>query len=566
MRSSAACRVLSIALLCMGTLTAQSDFNVTRLSRLDQHNTYNDVWGYVAPDGREYALLGGLSGTIIINATDPSSPYEVGYFPGVNCLWRDLKSWDHYVYVVNDCASGVQVIDMDNPENPVLVNEFGLSFLGHVHNVQIDMDTGVLYAAGTDVGMAIYNLAADPVNPPLLTTWNGQGVPGSGYVHDLFVQDGLAHVGLINAGRYAILDVSNLPSVTVKGYTTTGEAFTHSTWVSEDNTIAVTADETVGTRNLQLWDISDTSNPLAISKLAQGGITVPHNPFIRDNIAFVSYYKRGFLAFDISDPVNPVKIGEYKTTPSGGPQTLFSGAWGCYPMQPSGFIYISDMQAGLFTLRLNEPCAVGAGGAPGLCDVWPERVDMATNASPTIILGGGGFLAATQVHVGSTVLGPSAFTILDDQTIRFPMPAVAEQSLVDIRVLNGAGSSSAVYVSVLSVGAPVLAAGPQDVSVGGSIALSLDSAPGDSQFLALSTTPLPSILLGKLAYSIGSGFSDLIMFAPFSAGPGGTTSLPPVVVPASGTGLTFFLQFAAVDAGFSLPADMSNVVILRIEL
>lgn len=50
MRSFTVCVVLFLALITAGSLTAQTDFNVTRLSRLDEHGTYNDVWGYVAPD------------------------------------------------------------------------------------------------------------------------------------------------------------------------------------------------------------------------------------------------------------------------------------------------------------------------------------------------------------------------------------------------------------------------------------------------------------------------------------------------------------------------------------
>jgi choice-of-anchor B domain-containing protein len=566
MRSFTVCVVLFLALITAGSLTAQTDFNVTRLSRLDEHGTYNDVWGYVAPDGREYALLGGQGGTIIINATDPVNPYEVGFIPGVFCGWRDLKSYDRYVYVVNDCSGGVDVIDMLDPESPVLVNVFGSSLLGPAHNVQIDVDAETLYVCGTSVGIAIYDLAANPVNPPLITTWNGQGVPGSGYTHDLYVQDGLAHVALINAGRYAILDVSNLPSISAVSSVTTGEDFTHSVWANVDGTVAVTADEAIGTRNLQVWDISNKSSPLLISNLSQGGNTIPHNPFIRDDTAYVSYYKRGFIAFDLSDPANPVKSGEYSTVGPGGASQLFGGAWGCYPFQPSGFIYVSDIQRGLHTLRLNEPCAPGAAGEPGLCTAWPERVNMVTDSSPTVILSGGNLTGATEVRIGSTTLLPGSFSILDDQTITFPFPVVSEQNLVDIRVVNGSGSSTAVYMPIVGVGSPVLDSGPQAVAAGGAISLSLSSDPGDSQFLAVSSTPQPSIIAGKISFAIGAGFSDLLMFAPFAAGPGGTTNLPPVVVPASGIGLTFYLQFAAVDGAFTLPADMSNVAIVSIQL
>ena len=46
-------------------------------------STYNDIWGYTAINGKEYALVGTWDGTQIIDiSTDPNNPITVGYIPG----------------------------------------------------------------------------------------------------------------------------------------------------------------------------------------------------------------------------------------------------------------------------------------------------------------------------------------------------------------------------------------------------------------------------------------------------------------------------------------------------
>jgi hypothetical protein len=61
---------------------------------------------------------------------------------------------------------------------------------------------------------------------------------------------------------------------------------------------------------------------------------------------------------DISDPFNPVKVGEYDTYAA--PTPTYNGAWGCYPFFPSGNVVISDMSTGLyiFDFILDNPLPV----------------------------------------------------------------------------------------------------------------------------------------------------------------------------------------------------------------
>ena len=41
-----------------GPQLAAQGFNCVLLGRHHQYANYNDIWGYVAPNGKEYALLG----------------------------------------------------------------------------------------------------------------------------------------------------------------------------------------------------------------------------------------------------------------------------------------------------------------------------------------------------------------------------------------------------------------------------------------------------------------------------------------------------------------------------
>lgn len=558
--------VLSLAVPLVATLSGQTNHHVTKLSRLDEHVAYNDVWGYTAPDGREYALLGAQTGVSVVNVTDPFNPVETGWFPGVTCIWRDMKTFGHYAYAVNDCTGGVQVIDLSNPQAPVLVNEFGLSTIGHAHNIQIDVPAGMLYACGTDVGMAVYNLNVSPTNPPMIKTWKGAGIPGAnGYVHDIWVQNGKAHAGLIHDGLYAILNVASLPNISVLSSRSTGQDFTHSTWTNAAGTVAVTVDEKQGDRNIQIWDVSNPASPALLSSPFLGGTTIPHNPYILGEDLHVSYYDEGYVAWDLSDPARPVENGRFDTTPGGGGVGLFSGAWGCYPFAASGLVYVSDIGNGLYVFRLNEDCAADASGRPALCETWPEQIEVgAASLPPEMLLVGKTLAGATQVHVGGVSYGPGQFTVIDDEALRVPIPAGLVGGLLAVSVENALGSSAVRYLTVKQPGAPRLSSGPQQIGVGSSLTHLLDSDAGDLQYLALSLLPQPSIAPNAVAFDIGAAFSNLILFAPLLAGPAGTSQLGPFTIPAAGAGLTVFWQFAAIDGPAGKPWPTSNVAIHEI--
>ena len=85
---------------------------------------YNDVWGYTDGDGqgREYALLGVIDGTSIIDLSDLQNISEVDFIPGPTSTWKDIKTYQSYAYVVTENPSGMQILDLSFlPDSVVLV-------------------------------------------------------------------------------------------------------------------------------------------------------------------------------------------------------------------------------------------------------------------------------------------------------------------------------------------------------------------------------------------------------------------------------------------------------------
>lgn len=307
----------------------------------------SDVWGYVdAATGAEYALVGAINpaqesqALFIVEASDPRNPALVATVavPGF-----DIKVWRNYAYTVTGGPDrGAQpegrIIDLSDPANPQIVGAFPSA-----HNLFID-DRGFMYLEFP--GLRIFDLNVDPLNPQLV--WNDQPQQG----HDAAVIGDRLYDFHGTDGTF-IYDVSNRAAPVRLGLIRAPDIrYHHSGWPTEDERFLFICDELAGPLNndITVWDISAPADPVRVAALADTSATV-HNLYIRDELAFVSYYSAGFRLYDVSDPTAPRLVDEYDTAPevSG---LGFDGAWGVYPFTPSGAIYVSDRTNGLFIFQL----------------------------------------------------------------------------------------------------------------------------------------------------------------------------------------------------------------------
>ena len=364
-----------LGLICLTTVaSAQSSENMVELGNwnVDTLPFYSDVWGY-ARDGREYALIGSRDYVHIIDVTVPEQPTEIAalnMFDDSGSAWRDIKVLGDYAYCVTETSEGLQIIDLgDLPNSAAVVYQTDAEFT-RCHNIFIDdsVDPPRLYAFGSRPGDAlrgyvVYSLA-NPVQPTLLAEVEIMNPDDGnvGYIHDGFARNDTLYANHGNPGMYAY-DVSDPANPVEIGALTdyAEDGYNHSVWATDRGDILVMCDETTDT-GVKVVSV-DKSDPFVLglevesifrsSSLAPNVASIAHNPYVLgDSLVVLSYYGEGVQVWDITDPTAPARRGFYDTTPN--QNTYGGGVWGAYPWLPSGNILASDIDNGLFVLRLEE--------------------------------------------------------------------------------------------------------------------------------------------------------------------------------------------------------------------
>ncbi len=398
-------RTLVAAGLAASLLPAQG-VNCQLLGRLDLYGAYNDVWGYVAPNGDEYAIHLTTTGTSIVDVSNPAAPVERGFFPGPNSTWRDARTYGTYAYVVTEGGGGFQVIDLSTPNSPTLVGTVGAAQFGNCHDICVDLGTGRIYCLGTNNGTPVFDAAANPANPPYIGNALPRGTNGNAtYFHDMQVENGYAYGAMIYNGVMRIMDASGpLPMPALSDSATPGN-FTHNCWPNAAGTVVVSTDEVSG-GVIKFFDISNKSSPVPLGQYTPNSGSIPHNAFIVGNYCHVSWYTEGYRCIDFSDPSNPVEVASYDTWPgaSGG----YNGNWGCYPFLPSGNILLNDISTGLYVVR-PQLTDLTLTHTP-LTDTFDEDNDYDVVATSTSSNGVTGVVLNYQVNGGSVVNVPMTAT------------------------------------------------------------------------------------------------------------------------------------------------------------
>ncbi len=360
---------LLLAGLCFfGLLPAQDSLLMKTVGHWDDNSlplrfgaAYSDCWGWTDANGNEYAMIGSIEHVWFfkINA-DGSLTYADTITPGTQSLWRDIKTYSHYAYCVADeHAEGLVIVDLQYLPDSVHRVQQTTAFFSRSHNIFIDEGAARLYAAGSvsaSGNLVILDLS-NPENPVLL----GAPALNGGYVHDLYVRGDTAWCNHGNNGLY-VYDLSNPTNAVLLGVLNSypEQGYNHACWLDDTGNWLVFTDETHG-RGVKMTDVSDPSN-MSVTDVFRSALLAPahtnsiaHNPIIRGDSVYLSYYHDGIQVFDLSDPYNVVRVAYYDTEPNNTNYNGYQGAWGVYPLLPSGRILGSDELNGLFVLELMDP-------------------------------------------------------------------------------------------------------------------------------------------------------------------------------------------------------------------
>ncbi|RMF69839.1 MAG: choice-of-anchor B family protein [Calditrichaeota bacterium] len=353
-----------VTFLAVLTLSCSDDDNgggrsgIELLAKLDLRGPTTDVWGYVdANTGKEYALVGfgnfndpPNSGFHIVDVSDAKNPVLVATVNSVPGF--DVKTWDHYAYGVNGRDDGLGgVVDLTDPAAPAVVGSFPSG-----HNMFI-ADNGYMYLETGNVQLRIFNLNPDPTAP--VQVWRGGNSDG----HDATVIGNTLY-DFGGFGATNIYDVSDPTDPKLKGSIDAPfVSFHHSGWPTEDGNFLFICNELSQhpDPDITVWDIRDPAKPQLVGEFKDADANV-HNLFVIGNFAYTSYYAAGFRVFDVSDPAQIKLVDEFDTSPGVDQGTTFQGAFGVYPLAPSGHIYVSDVTDGLLVFSFTPPAGGTSAG------------------------------------------------------------------------------------------------------------------------------------------------------------------------------------------------------------
>ena len=253
-------------------------------------NTYMSTYGVAISENYAYVVYntGGLQ---VIDITDPENPVLTG---GVDLRSaRCVAVLNNYAYV-GTWYDGLQVIDITNPHNPVIISN--IESPGHpVFGVSVS--GGYAYIAVLDGYWNLQVIDISSPSDPVLT--GGVSIPGAAY--GVAVLGSYAYVAALNSGLQ-VIDITDPENLDIVGsvYASDGSA----RGVAVSGSYAYVADQENG---LLVIDIIDPENPDIAGSVYTSG--APMGVAVSGDYAYCADFYLGLQISDVSNPVNPILTG-----------------------------------------------------------------------------------------------------------------------------------------------------------------------------------------------------------------------------------------------------------------
>ena len=363
---------------------AMEDYGATRT---------NDVWGWTDPSsGREYVLAAHSRAVSFVDITDPLNPQYLGYLPshsGESSIWRDVKVWRNYAFVVVDGsgANGMQVFDLTELRSvtapPVEFSETAhYDGVTRVHNVAISEDHGYAILVGSSSssthcprGLHMVDIL-DPTDPVYAGCFRDMetGRGRNGYVHDVqcvvYKGPDADYSGReicfgSNETHLSIADVTDKGTpINIARADYPDVSYSHQGWLSEDHRYFFMNDEgderrsgdsMSGTR-MVIWDVMDLDDPVVHSEYFGPVLTIDHNLYVLGQDVYMANYTSGLRVVSFQNIASPFERASFDTHPDNDALS-YAGAWSVYPYFSSGTVVVHSHPHGLFMLALESNSA-----------------------------------------------------------------------------------------------------------------------------------------------------------------------------------------------------------------
>jgi choice-of-anchor B domain-containing protein len=379
--------------LAAGTYPCDGIDMMSHLSRSDLGLSFvNDMWGWTDPQTRkDYALIGGTEGTVIVDISDPKRPDIVGTLPAhaldpLRPFWRDIKVHADHMYVVSEqLGHGLQVFDLTEVRGvtgpPVIFTETAhYDGFSTAHNLNINEESGFLYAVGArnldrslSCGGGLHMVdIGDPTSPTFAGCFGDNG-----YVHDtqcvIYRGPDADHVGkeicfnsnspgtFGSADHFVdivdVTDKSSPVSLDRENYPNSG--FSHQGWLTPDQRFFLHGDEgdelTHGLNTTtRVWDVRDLDDLQLIGVFENDTTSIDHNLYTEGRVATASNYTSGLRVYDTRN-VSAGELSEvafFDVYPENDNASFEGGTWSNYPyFRQKRIVGVSSIDRGLFVLR-----------------------------------------------------------------------------------------------------------------------------------------------------------------------------------------------------------------------
>ncbi|MFH0853982.1 MAG: fibronectin type III domain-containing protein [bacterium] len=276
----------------------------------------------VFTNGNYAYIADGTSGLQIINISNPESPIFVGNYDTASAA-KDVYVSGNYAYIA-DYTSGLQIINISNPQNPSLAGFYDTA--GYANGVYVYGN--YVYIADRTAGLQIINIS-NPASPALISTFPTTDA------RDVYISGNYAFVADYSSGL-RIIDISDPENPSSAGaYNTPGYAY--SVYIASN--YCYVADYTSG---VQIIDISNPLNPSFAANYDSMDET--YGVYIEGNYAYIADNDSGLQIINITDPFSPQFEGFYDT---------LGNATGVYIS--GNYAYIADNLSGIQIIDITSP-------------------------------------------------------------------------------------------------------------------------------------------------------------------------------------------------------------------
>ncbi|WP_035777131.1 choice-of-anchor B family protein [Arthrobacter sp. H5] len=358
---------------------------MSHLTRADLGLSFvNDIWGWTdTQTGDEYAMVGGIEGTVFVNITDAKRPQVLGILPTHSTeggdVWRDIKVHANHAYVVSEHTDhGMQVFDLtqlrgQDAGDRVFEETAHYGEFGSAHNLNINEDSGFAYVVGSgtcDGGLHMIDIT-DPASPAAAGCYSE-----SGYIHDTqcvtYQGPDATYQGReicfnsnaenTPAGLENTLTISDVTDkanpVTLSRVFYDNDGYSHQGWLTPDQGYFLHGDELDEQRRginttTRVWDVQDLENPAVIGNHDNGTTSIDHNIYTKGDRAFASNYTSGLRIFDTANVADGTlsEVGFFDVYPENDNATFEGGTWSNYPYYTQNVVAVASIERGLFLLK-----------------------------------------------------------------------------------------------------------------------------------------------------------------------------------------------------------------------